>query len=93
MFNRKSPCGNRSVDNIFDDIYRILNLIERGSVASRSRSFYGTPIYLNHSLAPIPMDGYVTEYYLYGDYDFKYMLWPDGSRHNRRLPFSEEVLT
>ena len=93
MFAKKSTSGHKYLDLILDDIYRILNLIETGSTASRSRMYFGTPIYLNHSLAPIPPTGYVTEYYLYDDYDFKYMLWPDGSRHNRRLPISEEVLT
>lgn len=91
MFSRKTTSGIRGVDNIVDEIYRILNLLEVGSTATRSRSFYGIPIYLSHSLAPIPPTGYVTEYYLHNDYDFKYMLWPDGSRHNRRLPLSFEV--
>ena len=54
-------------------------------------SFSGIPIYADHASAPTPEAGYVTEYFLDGDYDFKYFKWPDGSRHNRRLPLSWET--
>jgi hypothetical protein len=53
------------------------------------------PIYMNHEAAAVelPEAGAVKVYFLYDDYDFIYVLWPDGERHNRRLPLSEEELT
>jgi hypothetical protein len=93
MFQIKTTTGIRFVDNALCDVYRILNILDAGSITVRSRQYKGIPIYLDHDLVPIPQVGYVTEYYIYDDYDYKYMLWPDGSRHNRRLPLSEELLT
>jgi hypothetical protein len=90
MFARKSTSGNRITDKIFDEIYRVLNLLDGGSVASRSKQYFGLPIYLNHTLAPTPETGYATIYLLYNDYDFFYIRWPDGSRHNRRLAIDME---
>jgi hypothetical protein len=51
------------------------------------------PIYASHEAAivELPAAGTVKEYYLANDYDFKYMVWSDGSRHNRRLPLSWET--
>lgn len=91
MKYQRKTTGIASTDKVTNDIYRILELLDMGVVRVSAQSESGVPIYLNHSLVPIPEAGYVKEYYIYNDYDFKYMLWPDGSRHNRRLPLSFEV--
>jgi len=48
----------------------------------------GIPIYDDPGDAPVPPAGYVTRYFLTGDYDFMYLKWPDDSDHNRRVPLS-----
>lgn len=55
-----------------------------------TNNFNILPIYSDHISAPNPNIGYVTTYFLEGDYNFIYFKWPDGSRHNRRLPLSME---
>ena len=91
MKYQRKTTGSASTDKVTNDIYRILELLDIGMVRVSAQSESGVPIYLNHTLVPIPATGYVKEYYIYNDYQFKYMLWPDGSRHNRRLPLSFEV--
>lgn len=83
--------------------YIILNIGTGLSLATRDGKLYIdasggggiVPIYASHDAAivELPAEGTVKEYYLEGDYDYRYMVWHDGSRHNRRMALDEEILT
>lgn len=90
--------SDKEVDKATSDLYRIVNLLEKRVNAVQTGEnigpipgqYRGVPVYLNHELAPIPQSGYVTIYYLHDQYDFLYMLFSDGSRHNVRIALDWE---
>jgi hypothetical protein len=94
------PIKLSSAGKVYGDLHIGTGL----SLASRSGLTYldaaesssvgavGIPLYLNHEAVPEPDPelSIVSPYFIFDDYEFMYLLWPDGSRHERRIALDHE---